>query len=60
MDQTIVDISSIPGTSVGMEAVLIGKSGELENQAVELASAGYTIPNELLSRIGARCPRIYS
>lgn len=59
MDQTLVDISAIPCVCVGAEAILIGYSGERELDACTLASQCESIPNELLSRIGARCARIY-
>lgn len=58
MDQTIVDISDIPSVSVGSEAVVIGRSGGREICAYTMASQCASIPNELLSRIGARCARI--
>jgi serine/alanine racemase len=58
MDQMMVDITQIEGVSSGDEAVLIGKSGSLEQSAAALAEAAGTIPNELLSRLGPRLPRI--
>ncbi len=59
MDQTIVDVSAIPAVKAGAEAVLIGRCGRREQRACDLASQAATIPNELLSRIGVRCQRIY-
>lgn len=58
MDQTLVDITDIPDLQAGEPAVLIGKSGDLENTAVEIAAQCGTITNELLSRLGARLHRV--
>lgn len=58
MDQTLVDVTDIPDLQVGESAVLIGKSGDLENTAVEIAAQCGTITNELLSRLGARLHRV--
>jgi len=58
MDQTIVDISRVPGVQTGDEAVLIGKSGNQEITAADLAGQAGTITNEILSRLGARLKRI--
>lgn len=58
MDQTIVDVSQIPHVQAGDIAVIIGKSGSLENTADALASQSGTITNELLSRLGGRLERI--
>lgn len=56
MDQTLCDVTAIPATVPGCEAVLIG-SGLDARQPV--ASAAETIPNELLSRLGVRVQRVY-
>lgn len=58
MDQTLVDVTDIPDLQAGEPAVLIGKSGDLENTAVEIAAQCGTITNELLSRLGARLHRV--
>lgn len=58
MDQTIVDVSAIPGVKAGDVAVLIGKSGEEEISVCELAKEMGTITNEILSRMGERLERI--
>lgn len=59
MDQTLVDVTDIPDTAAGDEAVLIGRSGELEITARDLAVQTGTIPNEILSRLGARLERFW-
>lgn len=57
MDQTIVDVSDIPGVRAGDTAVVIGRSGEEQISAYDLADQCGTITNELLSRLGARLER---
>jgi alanine racemase len=62
MDQTIVDVTGIPGVSVGDEAVLIGEQGS-EAQAEPITAAGIatltgTIAYEVLCNISARVPRV--
>lgn len=58
MDQTLVDITDIPSVSSGDIAVLIGKSGDAEITACDLAEQAGTISNEILSRLGKRLERI--
>ncbi|MEA5049337.1 MAG: serine racemase VanT catalytic subunit [Eubacteriales bacterium] len=58
MDQTMVDITGIPKVSSGDIAVLIGKSGDEEITACDLAEQTGTISNEILSRLGKRLERI--
>ena len=53
MDQTIVDVSKIPDVKSGDVAVVIGKSGDEEITAGDLAEWAGTISNEILSRMGA-------
>lgn len=58
MDQTLVDVTDIPGVAPGDVAVLIGKSGDLEITACDLAEQADTISNEILSRLGERLDRL--
>lgn len=60
MDQTLVDVSGIPDGEIsqGDIAVLIGRSGQKEITAGELAERCGTITNEILSRLGARLERV--
>ena len=58
IDQTIVDVSGIPDVKAGDVAVLIGKSGDKEISAGDLAGWAGTITNEILSRMGARLERV--
>lgn len=58
MDQTLVDVTDIPGVRAGDTAVLIGASGGESISVCDLAGQAGTITNELLSRLGARLERI--
>ncbi len=60
MDQTLVDVTDIPGVRAGDVCVLIGRMGEEEIRASEAAEKAGTITNEILSRLGARLPRMFA
>lgn len=57
MDQLLADVTGLSRAEPGMTATLIGRDGEAEISASELALAAGTIPNELLSRLGPRLGR---
>lgn len=59
MDQTVVDVSHVPGVAVGDEAVLAGVQGDDHVTLEELAEYAGTIPYEILTGIGARVSRVY-
>jgi alanine racemase len=59
MDLTLVDITDIPGAEVGDDVVLIGSSGSLTVDAVEIADLCGTVPYEILCGISKRVPRIH-
>jgi alanine racemase len=59
MDMTMVDVTGVPDVRVGDEAVLIGRQGQEEISADEVAEIQGTISYEILCRIGPRVPRIY-
>ena len=59
MDQMIVDISDIEDVSVGEEAILIGRDGDEEINAEEIASWAGTISYEILLSVGSRVDRIF-
>lgn len=59
MDQFMVDVTEIPGVSVGDEVVLIGKQGKEEITATEMADLTGTINYEITCSISKRVPRIY-
>jgi alanine racemase len=58
MDQTMIDVTHIPGVRMGDEVVLIGRQGEDEITAEEVAERLGTINYEVVSGILARVPRI--
>lgn len=58
MDQTVVDVTAIPGVRQGDEVVLIGRQGEDEITAEEVAERLGTINYEVVSEILARVPRV--
>lgn len=58
MDQMMVDVTEVSGISPGDEAVLIGKSGNLEIRAEDIAQWAGTISNEIVSRLGERLERV--
>jgi alanine racemase len=59
MDMTMIDVSGIPNARVGDEALLIGRQGDEEISADEVAEILGTISYEVLCRIGPRVPRVY-
>lgn len=59
MDQFIIDVSDNP-VSAGDRAVLFGPGDAGEAHIEQWAEAAGTIPYEVLTRIGARVPRVYS
>ena len=58
MDQTIISVGHIPNVRVGDEAVLIGRQGDDEIRAEEVAEWLGTINYEVVSEILARVPRV--
>ncbi len=58
MDQTILDVTAIPGVEIGEEAVILGRQGEDTITADEIGRLTGTIPYEVLCAISARVPRI--
>ena len=59
MDMTLVDVTTLENVQPGDEAVLIGRQGDAEITADEIAAQLGTISYEVLCRIGPRVPRIY-
>jgi alanine racemase len=61
MDQVVVDVTDLPEIPVaGDEAVLIGRQGNEEITATEIARKSGTIPWEVFTGITSRVERIYS
>jgi alanine racemase len=58
MDQTIIDVSSIPDVRQGDEVVLIGQQGGQRITAEDVAERLGTINYEVVSEILARVPRV--
>jgi alanine racemase len=58
MDVTGVDVTNVPGAQVGDEVVLIGRQGQRDLTAWDVAEVIETIPYEVLCNIGKRVPRI--
>jgi len=59
MDMILVDVTGIPGIAVGDEAMLIGRQGDEQITAADIAEWTETIPYEVLCAIGPRVPRQY-
>ena len=57
MDQTVVDVTEIPGLAPGDEAVLLGRQGDESITAEEHAAWAGTIPWEIFTSITARVER---
>ena len=59
MDMTMIDVTDIEGVATGDEAVLIGKQGDDEISADEMAGLLGTINYEVTCAISKRVPRVY-
>ncbi len=59
MDQIIIDVSHIPQAKMGDPVVLIGKMGQDEISAEEIAQKIRTINYEVTCSISKRVPRVY-
>lgn len=57
MDQMMVDVTDIPDVKMGDVVTLIGKDGDLEIRAEEVAEHAGTITHELFARLGTRIER---
>ena len=58
MDQSVLDVTGIPGVTVGEEVIIIGSQGSESISAFDHADAAGTIPWEVFTRIGGRVERI--
>lgn len=58
MDLTMIDVTGVPGVSLGDEVVLLGAQGSDRITAEELAALGGTVHWEVLCAVGARVPRV--
>lgn len=59
MDQIMVDVGHISGVKMGDEAVLIGRQGDEEISADEVAKKLGTINYEVVCMVSYRVPRVY-
>jgi len=59
MDMLMIDVTGVKEAAVGGGAVLIGRQGNEEVTACELAVKALTIPYEITTLITARVPRVY-
>jgi alanine racemase len=59
MDLCLADVSDVPGVQVGDEVVLLGRQGEEEISADELAGHLDTISYEIFCGVSHRVPRFY-
>ncbi|MEP6808938.1 MAG: alanine racemase [Chthoniobacterales bacterium] len=59
MDLTMADVSEVPEVAPGDEAVLIGRQGDEEILAAEVAERAGTITWEVFTGIGSRAARVY-
>jgi alanine racemase len=59
MDQTMVDLTDVPGVKEYDEAVIMGSDGTLSVTADEIAELAGTISYETTTRFGQRLPKVY-
>ncbi len=59
MDLIVIDVSQVEGVDVGDEVILMGRQGNEEISAHELAEKAGTITWEICTRIGARVRRVF-
>ena len=59
MDLTMIDVTDIRNVKQGDEVVLLGRQGDAEISADEIAAWANTISYEILTSISARVPRIH-
>jgi len=59
MDLTMVDVTDIRNVKQGDEVVLLGRQGDAEISADQIAAWANTISYEILTSISARVPRIH-
>jgi alanine racemase len=59
MDQMVVEVSGIEGVAPGDEVVLIGRQGDEEVSADEVAGWAETINYEVVTHLLPRVPRVF-
>lgn len=58
MDQSVLDVTDIPGVEPGDEVAIVGAQGSESITALDHATAAGTIPWEVFTRIAARVERV--
>jgi alanine racemase len=58
MNMSMLDVTDVPNVAAGDEVVLIGRQGDDQITAEEMAAQLDTINYEVVTRIGASVPRI--
>ena len=59
MDSVCVDVTDVDGVGLGEEFVLLGRQGEERISVDDLSRLRGTIPNEVMTSLGPRLPRVY-
>ena len=59
MDLMVIDVSHVPEATVGDEVILMGRQGDEEISAAELAERAGTIHWDIVTRVGSRVRRVY-
>lgn len=59
MDQTVVDVTDVPGVESGDQATIVGRQEGEEVTLPEFAAWAETIPYEILCSVTKRVPRVY-
>ena len=59
MDQCMVDVTDVPDVEYGDEIILMGKSGDLEYSADDIAAINGTINYEITCAFDLRLPKVY-
>ena len=59
MDQTMIDVTDVPGVETGDEVVVYGRQGDEEITIEEAAALAGVIPYEVICLVGKRVPRVY-
>lgn len=59
MDQTVVDVTEVPGVASGDEVILVGRQNGQEISLTEFSRAADSIPWETLTSVTKRVPRLY-
>lgn len=59
MDQTVLDVTDVPGVAAGEEVVLVGRQDGAEISITEFSGWADTIPWETLCSVTKRVPRLY-